>query len=136
MSKKYMFKVAHLDDERGSGDGWFVYLKDGWCFDEEGLHVKSFDTEKEAREEVRDATRPCRCFECVQALGGTPDKPRPRPKGRPKGYRKPGGTKVRFSARLKAETVETIKSIADDTGKSQATVIEKAVEYFDLYFRW
>lgn len=62
MPTRYMDRVEHWDDERREGNGIFVSLKNGWCFEPE-QHVLGFDSVKEAREAVKGAL-PCRCKTC------------------------------------------------------------------------
>ena len=57
-------RVAHWDDERSLGNSLIVSLKPGWQWpDEEGVHVRGFDTVKEARVALRQTT-PCNCPQC------------------------------------------------------------------------
>jgi hypothetical protein len=57
--------VQHWDDERDAGNGIIVMLKSGykWSFDGHGLHVRGYDTPKEARLEFRDIEA-CPCEVC------------------------------------------------------------------------
>lgn len=62
-------KVMHWDDERHIGNSLIVTLNDNWCFDNTwGMHVKGFDTVREANTDIR-AALPCRCAECVPNQG-------------------------------------------------------------------
>ena len=58
-------KIEHWDDERGIGNSLIVTLKKGWRFEENGEHVRGFDTKREALADVRSATK-CDCRECVK----------------------------------------------------------------------
>ncbi len=57
-------RIANWDDERSLGNSLIVSLKPGWQWpDEEGAHVRGFDTVKEARVALRQTT-PCNCPQC------------------------------------------------------------------------
>jgi hypothetical protein len=51
-----LWRVEHLDDERKSGNGFIVTLKQGWSFDElQDNRVAGADTKHEIRELVARA---------------------------------------------------------------------------------
>lgn len=59
-------RIALIDDEREFNDGYWVYLKDGFSFDNDS-HVFSERTIKDIK---RSLTRvyPCECIQCKKAL--------------------------------------------------------------------
>lgn len=56
-------RIAHYVDERETGHSLRITLKRPYRFTEDGEHVRSFDTWKEATDAV-NATKPCKCREC------------------------------------------------------------------------
>ena len=65
---KYVPKKYHerVDVFELDEDGWWIYLKDGWCCDP-ATHTIHEDTKARAIEELRD-TRACECCDaCVDA---------------------------------------------------------------------
>lgn len=62
-------RIEHWDDERGLGNSLVVTLKVGWRFEEQGEHVRGFDTEREAMDEVCGAQR-CFCETCKEKSNG------------------------------------------------------------------
>jgi hypothetical protein len=59
-------RIEHWDDERSIGNSLIVTLLPGLRFEEDGEHVRGFDTVKDAMRDVRTATR-CGCEMCQQA---------------------------------------------------------------------
>jgi len=59
-------RIAFIDDEREFGDGYFVYLKDGFSFDHD-THVFSENTIREVKESLT-RVYPCECSQCKKAL--------------------------------------------------------------------
>ena len=57
-------RVADVSDERDTGDGYWVYLKPGWRWADDYVHIIHEDTPAECLRELR-AIIPCRCHECV-----------------------------------------------------------------------
>lgn len=68
-------RVLHWDDERVIGNSLIVTLKPGFAFDgangPDPEHVRGFDTVREAREAVREAS-PCACERCLDPREGSP----------------------------------------------------------------
>jgi len=59
--------IMHWDDERGDGHSLIVTLAHGFCFGDEGDHVRGFDTIQEARfETAKKRLSPCHCDECAK----------------------------------------------------------------------
>lgn len=61
-------KIQHWDDERSLGNSIIVTLVNGFAFqdnniDDAALHVRGFDTVKEAMSAVVK-TKPCTCSQC------------------------------------------------------------------------
>jgi hypothetical protein len=63
--KKLQSVIDHWDDERNIGNGIIITIKGGykWSFDDHGLHVRGYDTVREATDELRDVV-PCNCEQC------------------------------------------------------------------------
>ena len=59
-------RIALIDDERESGDGYWVYLKDGFSFDGDS-HVFSESTIKDIKKSLT-RVYPCECVQCKNAL--------------------------------------------------------------------
>ena len=47
---------------------YWLYLKRGWCFDEEGLHVISELSQKELNCWLK-TIHPCKCYDCTTGDG-------------------------------------------------------------------
>lgn len=64
-------KIAHLDDERGAGNGWLVYLKPGWAIRDANTanaqHCFGEETKAAVWRTMKDAA-PCQCAECLTLL--------------------------------------------------------------------
>lgn len=65
LAKKYAQRIQSWDDERSQGNSLIVSLIPGWHWiaEGEGVHVRGFDTIREAKEDLRD-TAQCNCKEC------------------------------------------------------------------------
>lgn len=65
-------RIQELSDERAMGNGWFVYLKDGFAFrdanENTAQHCFGADTLSEVRSNLREV-KPCACLLCVKATG-------------------------------------------------------------------
>ncbi len=63
--KKLQAVIAHWDDERTIENGIIIMIKSGykWNFDDHGLHVRGYDTVREAIDDLRDVV-PCDCEQC------------------------------------------------------------------------
>lgn len=69
--KKYHDKIDYIDVEHSDVDGspvYWMYLKRGWCFDDEGLHVISELTQKELKGWLQ-TIHPCECYDCITGNG-------------------------------------------------------------------
>lgn len=66
ISAKYRSRIQAWDDEREMGNSLIVSLNPGWYWmqENEGVHVRGFDTVSEAKSDLRD-TAPCKCKECA-----------------------------------------------------------------------
>lgn len=51
-------------------DEWIVDLKDGYCYEEDGLHTFGGETLKEFRDCMK-LVRKCQCKDCLQSTRGT-----------------------------------------------------------------
>ena len=60
IKKKYQDRIEDIfhDD-----DGWWIYLKSGWFWDDYGLHIIHEDTKSEAIDCLKE-TKPCNCSVC------------------------------------------------------------------------
>lgn len=59
--------VEGISDERGMGDGFWVYLKDGWVYDNPGEHALHEDSPSECLKMLRGLMA-CDCSEpCINA---------------------------------------------------------------------
>ena len=69
-SRKLPRQIMHWDDERSIGNSLIVSLAYGWRFDDGySMHVKGFDTVKEATEATRQKyLKRCDCEECTEEL--------------------------------------------------------------------
>ena len=56
-------RVREVSDERGLGDGFWVYLKDGFCGDDMGCHIIHEDSPSACLKAMR-YIQPCTCREC------------------------------------------------------------------------
>jgi hypothetical protein len=60
IKKKYQ---SRIDEIYRDSDGWWIYLKRGYCWDDKGLHTIHEDTQKEAIECLY-YTEKCDCDYC------------------------------------------------------------------------
>jgi hypothetical protein len=60
--RKYHAMISDVSDERSNGDGYWVYLKSGFCYERE-THAIHEDTLKECAECLR-FVEPCSCSDC------------------------------------------------------------------------
>jgi len=66
-AQRHQDKIREVGDERGTEDGYWIYLKAGFCWDDQGLHSLHENT-------VSDIIRafgsvmPCRCKDCAEQL--------------------------------------------------------------------
>ena len=57
-------RIEEVSDERGIGNGYFVYLKPGWAYGGTGeAHCFSEDTIKDIRDSMK-LVEPCSCDDC------------------------------------------------------------------------
>lgn len=65
-----MSNILAMLNERGSGNGWFVYLKPGWAINDANTasaqHDFGEDTRAAALRAAQEA-RPCACAMCREA---------------------------------------------------------------------
>lgn len=54
---------GRIDEIFHDSDGYWCYLKHGWCWDDPGLHIIHEDTQKEVLRCIRETKR-CNCIEC------------------------------------------------------------------------
>lgn len=71
-AEKHADKVCEVGDERGMGDGYWIYLNTGWCWDDTGLHSIHEDTVARAIQAFRDGVRQCTCKDCVTEMAVRP----------------------------------------------------------------
>lgn len=64
-------RIEQLCDERREGNGWIVYLRPGWAFQDastpNATHMFGEDTKAEMWRSLRTTT-PCYCADCVSTL--------------------------------------------------------------------
>ena len=60
--RKYHAMISDVSDERSNGDGYWVYLKSGFCYESE-THAIHEDTLKGCAECLR-YVEPCSCSDC------------------------------------------------------------------------
>ena len=58
-------RVRSADDESALGDGFWVYLRTGWCV-APGQHIIHEPSWTACLRELRSEVRRCDCCECVQ----------------------------------------------------------------------
>ncbi len=61
--RKFADKIADVSDERGSGDGYWVYLVNGWRDDEGETHCIHEDTITECAKRMKHI-QPCTEPDC------------------------------------------------------------------------
>lgn len=66
MLAKYPDKIAEVGDESSTGDGYWLYLKDGWCWQGEVHSVHEWNM-KDLLKAWGDV-QPCDCEDCQKAL--------------------------------------------------------------------
>jgi hypothetical protein len=61
-------RVRDISDERHgwNDNGFWVYLKNGFCWDDQGLHIIHEPSPSACRRLFREI-RPCTCAECIKA---------------------------------------------------------------------
>ena len=60
--KKYVDRVLSVDHDE---DGWWIFLHDGWCWQDNGLHTIHEDYKAAALCALRE-TAACECADCMQ----------------------------------------------------------------------
>ncbi len=65
VSKKYQSKIDIIEKDE---DGYWAYLKRGFCFDDRGLHTIHEDTKTEILSCIREI-KPCFCSSCIKGEG-------------------------------------------------------------------
>lgn len=63
--KRHAAKIASIDDERGTQNGYWVNLKPGWIDAESGCHAIHEDT-LSACELRFGFVQSCQCLDCVK----------------------------------------------------------------------
>lgn len=61
--KDRVSKIAEVSNETGLGDGYWVYLKLGFCWDDQGLHTIHEWKVKDVMK-AWQGVMPCKCDEC------------------------------------------------------------------------
>lgn len=61
-------RVSSISDERLAGDGYWVYLKDGWCIEQKGQHIIHENTPSQCFNLLKHV-EVCICKECILAIG-------------------------------------------------------------------
>ena len=62
--QKYLDRIGYIDHD---DDGYWIGLRDGWCWDSNGFHTIHEDTQAKALEALRD-TDVCTCRDCFRSV--------------------------------------------------------------------
>lgn len=62
--RKHAAKIHDISDERGSGDGYWVYLERGWILYPDGTHQAHEDTPTQCAQRISDLVERCDCAYC------------------------------------------------------------------------
>lgn len=60
-------RVVDVSDERGAGDGYWVYLDYGWYYEEQGSHIIHEDTPTQCLRLMK-FVKWCGCEDCINVL--------------------------------------------------------------------
>lgn len=64
---KYTLIAERDVDPDGSG-GFILNLPHGWCFADEDIHTRGYDTMSELRKDAQNNVVPCDCEDCLDGL--------------------------------------------------------------------
>jgi hypothetical protein len=63
-----MYKLNVKEDVDADDYGYILNLPFGWRFDDDLVHVRSYESMKELRQAVKLEVIPCDCAECRKAI--------------------------------------------------------------------
>ena len=63
--KKYQNRIYEIYNDE---DGWWCYLNEGWCYDQQSQHIIHEDTKTEILQCIR-WTEKCHCKDCENHTG-------------------------------------------------------------------
>ncbi|HNT25846.1 MAG TPA: hypothetical protein PKM21_15870 [Anaerolineales bacterium] len=61
--EKHPDKIETIENETDTGDGYWLYLRPGWCTDDLGSHIIHDDTAEKLVSLFR-YVQPCACGQC------------------------------------------------------------------------
>ena len=62
------WRARHIEEEFNDSDGYWIYLKPGWCCDGDPVeHIIHEDTKAIARRRMKEV-QPCNCEDCRKGV--------------------------------------------------------------------